>query len=747
MPLTSPYNFVPINSKVYYPWWGNCISSDIPFKDGEDGYIEVTFKNVSPLFTRNGSRQEKDKRDTPKDSSYIEEENGDRRYFIPGTAIKGMLRATLEIMAFGKISERQHYTNRWFGYRDIGGNSQYRATVAKGKPGWLSKDPNDKYHFEPCERFDQIEIEELKKLYRDYDDTLKSVWRTNCSLMGKGCKKPQYPIYKKDGAEYRIVCTGSMKGGKTEKTHELLFTTELGNAIDVSEETVHAFFTVYETSPDFENFKQELDKGEKIPVFLLANAKMPVNPILGMSRMFKLPYKYSISDLIDNEQNGVKPERDLCETMFGTVADEMNVKGRIQVGHAFATTVNSPLMGEVSGVLGQPKASYYPLYIKQNAGNPYKNYDSGTAMSGRKIYRIHRADTTTDLPTGNDDPNVTTSFNALAPGQTFKMRINVHNLKRVEMGALLSALTLHETPGVYHNIGLAKSFGYGKLKVESITLNRFKYHDRQVYEMAFEDEMNVFLKMKWRDTEQVRRLMSILGEHDDKVLKVMELEEYGSAKKKNAKIELLSEVPIPVNSLAGPIEDFRSQHGAYMDRIKQLERENMLDEALQEIDKLIGLFEERQLSHSVETNMREKILDAINQHEKEIEEQEMEAQRERQLQAKRDEAQRQQIEAKRQEKLKAGLAALLDETFGDGTYKVTTLKTCFSKVGDWLKKSGRTELLNEEKEDLKRTVERIVHSPDKKEMRDLKKFNSKQWKDVATHLGEDIASKLYKMLP
>ena len=92
MPLTSPYNFVPINKHVYYPSWGNLVSMDIPFEDGEDGYIEVTFKNVSPLFTRNGARLEQDSKKKETLTSHIIDENGKRRYFIPAATIKGMLR-------------------------------------------------------------------------------------------------------------------------------------------------------------------------------------------------------------------------------------------------------------------------------------------------------------------------------------------------------------------------------------------------------------------------------------------------------------------------------------------------------------------------------------------------------------------------------------------------------------------------------------------------------------------------------
>ena len=57
MALTSPYNFVPLNSKVYIPDWYGLVSQDIPFEDGEDGYIELTWHNDSPLFIRNGAKE------------------------------------------------------------------------------------------------------------------------------------------------------------------------------------------------------------------------------------------------------------------------------------------------------------------------------------------------------------------------------------------------------------------------------------------------------------------------------------------------------------------------------------------------------------------------------------------------------------------------------------------------------------------------------------------------------------------
>ena len=53
--IKSPYNFVPLNKQVYIPDWWDKVSHDIPFEDGIDGSIEVTWKNISPLFIRDAS--------------------------------------------------------------------------------------------------------------------------------------------------------------------------------------------------------------------------------------------------------------------------------------------------------------------------------------------------------------------------------------------------------------------------------------------------------------------------------------------------------------------------------------------------------------------------------------------------------------------------------------------------------------------------------------------------------------------
>ena len=54
--ITAPYNFVPLNEKIFYPPWASedILKNihDVPFKDGESGVIEVEITAKSPIFIK-----------------------------------------------------------------------------------------------------------------------------------------------------------------------------------------------------------------------------------------------------------------------------------------------------------------------------------------------------------------------------------------------------------------------------------------------------------------------------------------------------------------------------------------------------------------------------------------------------------------------------------------------------------------------------------------------------------------------
>lgn len=718
--ITAPYSFVPLNSKIYYPDWANKVSHDIPFSDGEDGYIEVEFKNITPLFTRNGSK--KDEKEIY--SSHIVMPDGTKRYFIPGTSIKGMLRLVMEIMAFGKLTQ---YQNRWFGYRFVTQNNknkvssehevlsnQYKTLVAKGKPGWLTR-IGEKYYFQFCEGdCEKIPQKDLKNIFSAFkSDT--SVWKTNCSLSSGS--KPVYPEYKHNGSSYRIVCTGNMKG----KEHELLFPLELGDKIELDEETINAFKTVYSTSPDFEKcYLKELDKGGAIPVFYLKRDGL--FDVIGFSKMFRIPYSQSLSDAVGKEQ--IPSERlDLCDIIWGYTNKTEALKGRVQVGHAFMTgTIGDKELIEVKGVLGQPNPSYYPLYLKQST-NPYKKYDSSEGISGRKLYKIHKH--TTELPQGNDNKNTLSKFCPIPNNQTFRLRINLHNMRKIEIGALLAALTLNHNDECYHNIGLAKSFGYGKIKVSNIELKGFE-HSEEEYLEAFERELTRFTYYEynhtlWRDSIQIKKLFGILSEHKDEDTKMMPLgdnknEGYSFYKSDKNFCLPPKEPSININSFINTdivqeivkgmeeykakeaLQNFHSQNIQLYEEALQLKNEHKLHEALVLYNKI-----EDKLLHAGLNSTD--IAHIINDLEMQIKEE--------------DEcAKAKELETAKQNyaNLYPTISCLIDEKYVEGPntgkYKVTNAKVLKDKIKKWRKEHGNM-LTNEDKEQIRNTCLRLGITYDK----------------------------------
>lgn len=534
--IKAPYNFVPINHEVYIPSWGKQISMDVPFSDGEDGLIEVELQNNTPLFIRNGvGASACDKEEY---SAHITLPNGEKRYFLPGSSLKGMLRSVMEILAFARLKE-DSYNDDFFGFRRFGGSNdplqtEYIKQMNEGVCcGWLRYDyKRDEYLLDDCGIFDsntcRISIENLREVYPRYKNVEDMNALDKNDVLG-------YPDI--DGRT--LVCTGKMKS----KKHEYLFDKVKNEDIHVDSDVIVKFKTVYKPSDYKDNLYKKLNKGERIAVFFKKDNHGKVS-VIGLTRNFRYPYKYRISDCIVQPNVGEGP--DLVDCIFGYVNKEDALKGRVHVGNAFAneTVIEDNI---VKGVLGQPSASYYPLYLRQVNEGKYTTYNDEAEMAGRKRYRVHAPNALTD-PKYNSNENVVTEMKPLPAGTTFKLLISVHNLRPIEVGALLSALTFHDTEGPCHNIGQGKSFGFGSLRIKKLELKNFKY-DEHAYLKDFEWEMSKFYDSNhpgelWANSDMVKTLLSIAAEHANaEELELMKLKEYGDYRK-NDKYSTLKEATV-----------------------------------------------------------------------------------------------------------------------------------------------------------------------------------------------------------
>ncbi len=780
MSISSPYNFVPLNKYVYTPDWAYLVSQDIPFEDGEDGWIEIVWKNYSPLCIRDASEKGKENKNdkSPLHSMRIKDSNGSWRYFIPGSSIKGMLRSIMSVMSYGKMEQ---YDNKSFGHREIP-QKEYRTKMFNAKFGWLKKEDDDKYVLYPCsDSVEKITIEELEKLYPGYNEE-KSAWKRNEKI-----SQNTFPYYEKNGIKYRIFATGKMD----KKEHELLIPCIPCNIEDkkiVPKSVKDSFFTIYEVTPDFEYYRKKLEAGEEIPVSFTTNRQEEISAI-GMGKMFRYPYKNDIETLVKNSQDPIsyKGKCDLCETIFGWAEKQDCMKGRVQISNAFMAEECKCEMPEVKGVFGEPKPSFYPFYIKQD-GTSYNNYDNDNAqISGRKFYRIHQGSSTMPPPKGNkEDNNVETSFIPIPENNRFLMRINIHNLRKVEIGALLAAITFNHTEGTFHNIGAAKGFGYGKIRCEDIKLNGLKFNEEE-YLKAFEKEMSVFANEKFKESytssNPIQTLIGIASEHPNQDVRQMEMENVQNGNEfENCKesFEKLKEQGRRMNNYVSRKEEFKAKHKkdyeevlkilenpAFKDRLNYVRPcfddvrpcfddkaacEESIKKLLVDIDN--GFAEIENIVREIDRS--KKILVCMidemkSQNIDNAEETEWLRKFEETIQTLNDDKKDlTDMRAKliQIQKLRRGLDAILNEKYPNkDEYKINEWKVCKQRIEKWQRDKGlgkdSNELTTEEIDAVKNAVTRLYLNPHKKEKKEWADFNSNIWKSICQYISTQEAEKIF----
>ncbi|WP_407404089.1 TIGR03986 family CRISPR-associated RAMP protein [Sodaliphilus sp.] len=546
--ITSPYNFVPLSSDVFPAPDAELISMDIPFSDGEDGIIELSITSHSPLFVRNGHKREAE----DYYSAHIEMPDGSKKYYIPATSVKGCIRNVLEIISAAKMVT---YNNDSFGWQRPFGEAQkalrYRDLMKNVNCGWLYI-VKEQYFITPCNNGIQPihHSDIIRKYFSDFNEGTDNESSEN-KQRSVAYKDELFPLLEIKTGEisykenknikyvpqgfYRIVCTGYMKG----KKHEYLFSENQGKCFEVSYDDFIAFESIHKGNKSYGEegkegyLRKALYAGKRIPVFFIKDND---SVKIGLTRYMRFPFANNVKQAVENAQKPTD-SLDIPEAIFGYTCKENSLRGRVHIGHAWCEDfIDEHELTTIEGVLGQPKASFYPFYLKQSNA-PYKTYDTdGVKIAGRKRYRIFESNKTRPLPRNEKNQNVEMpkSF-ALPHGKKFKCYLSVHNMRPFEIGALLSAISFNLTDGTFHNIGLAKSFGYGKISMQVTRLNGLKL-DIQEYLHLFEVEL---AKEGFSLKTLANALVKIASEHLVDEVRMMEMEHKIGNKKedeyKNAK--------------------------------------------------------------------------------------------------------------------------------------------------------------------------------------------------------------------
>ena len=315
--VKSAYNFVPAptEDQVFKPNWADKVSHDIPFEDGESGEIEIQIVAETPIFIRNGSA--KNNSDHEFSNALIQ---GEKKYFIPSTSLKGMTRNVLEIMSFSRLNKSLVNDDR-YSFRDLSPGSEYMNSYSSNnvKAGWLKEDDNGNWIVNECDfnhvhhsEIDSILGTNFRKSFLNKDPEKKDASFKYDQCKGKdlfstfGVKtsksKPKgLAIFDSTGKRGTFVFTGQSGPRKESngqkpsgKAHEFVFYDGIKSAYELSEKQVRDFKFIYSDndknniSPDWKFWREKLEKGEKIPVFF--NLEGTRIKHFGLSFMYKLPY-------------------------------------------------------------------------------------------------------------------------------------------------------------------------------------------------------------------------------------------------------------------------------------------------------------------------------------------------------------------------------------------------------------------------------------------------------------------------
>lgn len=510
--ISAPYNFVPLPTWVHIPKWAWKVSHDWPFEDGLSGEIGYRLIAETPLLV--GGHQNKEVQ--PQQVQPLQLPDGS--YAIPGSSIKGMLRAVVEIAGFGRM---RMVDDGRPGLRDITGPHVKDAYTAKVRDrvrtGFLRQTDGGGQEIVPCQmaRLDHRDLEAAVNVGPPIFRTRTSVadkiahWNGLCEDLGRD---PRVLAFDLDGRDAKPRASGARTGmpvftGQISDSTQphgkrrdfVFYDRDDRHPIAVPPDTWRDFLRIHGNDETVKrakemswpgHWKMVHRNGGEVPVFYLLDGDLLR---IGLAYMPKLPGDFSIHQMIGHaaeahrQTPGQEHGYDLADLLFGAInGDRQQDALRGRVSCETATAEGRPTIRKQDDtILNGPKPTYFPNYIQQDAdpkewklrggrNAQYATYVE-TQRSRRPIPRGFkryparpaeqiRVQPLTKEQQGNKKVQV--SLTTLEPPAAFHGRIVFHNLKPEELGALLWVMTWGGNDRMRHGLGMGKSFGFGQVRLE-----------------------------------------------------------------------------------------------------------------------------------------------------------------------------------------------------------------------------------------------------------------------------------------
>ncbi|WP_283629065.1 RAMP superfamily CRISPR-associated protein [Shewanella baltica] len=555
----APYHFAPLSSWVYMPEWAHLVSHDHPFEDGLSGTIEYELTNKTPLLV-GGEQQRADNQP----SKILWSRDPDGKPVIPGSSVKGMLRSVLEIASFAKFSM---VDDNHFGFRDISNSdSRYAQKVldSETQAYWLKYDAdtcqwmlrkcqhtvlftddfnqfsglrfhNQSFKLPAQEKYDQWPLNKPALLFELGARTMmgtkgKLVTVTCAQQLGTG-KLAGVPVF-----------TGSRPGKNEVKEQRLnfnyLFYAPAAEALPLENGAAKVTKMFAAHDEDLVSHLKKYGHPELgMPIF--AKEKQGKIIAMGFAKMPKVLYDNSIGDIAHKQQKALNSQSvfDMPGLIFGTLAESgFSLKSRVAFSDA-SCSHNAGIALSKPVILGQPKASYLNAYLEQNAQSDrvrgeLSQYENNSKLAGWKRYPVQSGfNAPADLARKT---SVQSQLELMNPGSRFNGKLVFHNLKPVELGALLWVLNPDGDTRVFHHaLGHGKSLGAGAVQFNAKITIAHSDLTPELNELRslFVEHMNAVYPSSqpiadcWLLSPQIRHLLAFgdRGDNQDKDLSYMPL--------------------------------------------------------------------------------------------------------------------------------------------------------------------------------------------------------------------------------
>ena len=305
-------------------------------------------------------------------------------------------------------------------------------------------------------------------------------------------------------------------------------------------------------NPNWTYWKAEFERGGAVPVFYLLDGSGKI-ATFGTAFMFKIAMELTTHDMLRNSSSdhALKDDRrlDMPSLIFGSAANdfgELGLKRRASFDMARLSHMppgDHPVIERA--ILLEPKPSYFPSYVRQpgnratgaldNRTLPFATYAAGEArdvaerkipkLAGVKVWPAHNS----SIPARGYPPHlenqrtIQVTLRPLPIGTKFRTTLRFHNLRPMELGAIVWAMSFGDAGGwdpsqpirLRHRMGMGKPYGLGEISVRILpdTLTIERNDGATSVEVvsglvkAFELEMAGAIS-NWRNLPQLRTLFA-----------------------------------------------------------------------------------------------------------------------------------------------------------------------------------------------------------------------------------------------